>query len=183
MAKLNSGYNKRWSLDRHDVSHEVLEDMGVSLLDDDSSSSCSPTKIETIPQQQVTEALKRKECSPSPPPLVDTYHPHAGEDEEVSVDSFLLPKRKRIDGPPGLDGFSRLSDEIVLCIFKLLPKSTIAKCAQVSKRWKMLAYDEVLWKRLDLSGTCLKPTILGTVLLRGTQVLRLAKTEVDCCLN
>ena len=165
MAKLNSGF-KRWSLDRHDVSVEVLEDMGVSLLDDDSCSSTS-SKVVAITRR---EAVKRKDA-PSP------FKVDQSEDE-LSVDSFLLSKRKRIDGPLGLDAFSKLSDEVILCIFKLLPKSTVAKCAQVSKRWRRLSYDEFLWKRLDLSGISLKPTVLGTVLFRGTQALRLAKTEV-----
>lgn len=165
MAKLNQGYvaNKRWSLDRHDVSLEVLEDMGVSLLDDDSSSDCQQRESELEPPA-VTEKRKEPPISPLP--------------QEDWPDNFLLTKRKRVEGPPGADGFSRLSDEIILCVFRWLPKATIARCAQVSKRWKRLAYDEALWRRLDLSGVSLKPTVLGTVLMRGTQVLRLAKTEV-----
>lgn len=157
MAKLNQGYvaNKRWSLDRHDVSLEVLEDMGVSLLDDDSSSDCQQRESELEPPA-VTEKRKEPPISPLP--------------QEDWPDNFLLTKRKRVEGPPGADGFSRLSDEIILCVFRWLPKATIARCAQVSKRWKRLAYDEALWRRLDLSGVSLKPTVLGTVLMRGTQV-------------
>ena len=176
MAKLNSGF-KRWSLDCHDVSVEIMEDLGVSVLEDEESSkgSCSvedkPTpEVHLI--SKVPEPVKRKEpCSP-------IYIPMEFSEDDQSNDSFLISKRMRVEGPPGTDVFSRLSDEVVLCIFKWLPKSTVAKCAQVAKRWKRLAYDEVLWRRLDLSGTCLKSTILGTVLMRGTQVLRLAKTEV-----
>lgn len=171
MAKLNTSY-KRWSLDCHDVSTEILEDLGLSALGDDSSSN-SPVKGEPAVKKP-EHGIKRKECSPIQPSITSTDF---SEDDHTN-DSFLLSKRMRVEGPPGLDGFSRLSDEVILCILKWLPKSTIAKCAQVSKRWKRLAYDEALWKRIDLSGNCLKPTILGTVLLRGTQILRLAKTEV-----
>lgn len=171
MAQLNSSY-KRWSLDCHDVSVEILEDLGVSAIDDDSCSNNSSVK-QLVITKKPEQAVKRKaEFSPPPPALIDS----AGEEE--SSDNFLLSKRRRLEAPPGQYGFSKLSDEIILCVFKWLPKSTVAKCAQVSKRWKRLAYDEVLWRRLDLSGSCLKPTILGTVLLRGTQVLRLAKSEV-----
>ena len=173
MAKLNSGYNKRWSLDCHDVSTEIMEDLGVSVLEDEDSSSLDEKQLSEVLVSKVPEPVKRKEqCSP-------IYIPMEFSEDDQSNDSFLLSKRMRVEGPPGTDGFSRLSDEVVLCIFKWLPKSTVAKCAQVAKRWKRLAYDEVLWRRLDLSGTCLKPTILGTVLMRGTQVLRLAKTEVS----
>jgi len=171
MAKLNSSY-KRWSLDCHDVSVEILEDLGVSAIDDDSCSNNSSVK-QLVITKKPEQAVKRKaEFSPPTPALVDS----AGEEE--SSESFLLSKRRRLEAPPGQYGFSKLSDEIILCVFKWLPKSTVARCAQVSKRWKRLAYDEVLWRRLDLSGSCLKPTILGTVLLRGTQVLRLAKSEI-----
>lgn len=171
MAKLNTGY-KRWSLDCHDVSIEVMEDLGLSAMDDDSCSN--PSSVQEVITKPIEAAVKRKECSPLSMPLNSMEF----SEDDQSSDSFLLSKRMRVEGPPGVDGFSRLSDEVILNIFKWLPKSTVARCAQVSKRWKRLSYDEVLWRRLDLSGNCLKPTILGTVLLRGTQVLRLAKTEV-----
>lgn len=172
MAKLNTGY-KRWSLDCHDVSIEVMEDLGLSAMDDDSCSNPS-LKEEVISKPPEPVSNKRKECSPLAIPMI----PMEFSEDDQSSDSFLLSKRMRVEGPPGVDGFSRLSDEVILSIFKWLPKSTVARCAQVSKRWKRLSYDEILWRRLDLSGNCLKPTILGTVLMRGTQVLRLAKTEV-----
>ena len=103
MAKLNSSY-KRWSLDCHDVSVEMLEDMGVSLLEDDSCSNAS-SKLETVSKHPPTVGIKRKE---PPSPVVQS----TTEDDDESYDSFLLSKRKRIEGPPGLDGFSRLSDEM-----------------------------------------------------------------------
>jgi hypothetical protein len=173
MAKINTGF-KRWSLDCHDVSIEVMEDLGLSAMDDDSNSCSNPSMKEEVIPNIPEPAVKRKECSPIAASLATMEF----SEDDQSSDSFLLSKRMRMDGPPGIDGFSRLSDEVILSIFKWLPKATIAKCAQVSKRWKRLCYDEVLWRRLDLSGTCLKPTILGSVLLRGAHILRLAKTEV-----
>jgi len=186
MSQLNSSY-KRWSLDCHDVSVEILEDLGVSAIEDDSCSNNSSVKKLTVTNKPekldkfdkksdlLEQGVKRK-AEHSPIHFADS--PDDEEEEEDSNDSFSLCKRRRIEAPLGQYGFSKLSDEIMLCVFKWLPKSTVAKCAQVSKRWKRLSYDEVLWKRLDLSGSCLKPTILGTVLLRGTQVLRLAKSEI-----
>ena len=37
------------------------------------------------------------------------------------------------------DYWMSLSDEIILGIFKLLPKKSIVKCAQVCKHWQRLA--------------------------------------------
>ena len=69
-------------------------------------------------------------------------------------------------------------DEVILMIFKYLPKYMLARCAQVCKKWKRLAFDECLWRRLDLGNKCLKPGVVGRVILRGCQTLRLAKAEV-----
>ena len=40
------------------------------------------------------------------------------------------------------------------------------------------SFDETLWRRLDLSGKSLKPGVLGRVIQRGAQILRLSKAEV-----
>ena len=94
MAKLNSGF-KRWSLDCHDVSVEIMEDLGVSVLEDEESSkgSCSvedkPTpEVHLI--SKVPEPVKRKEpCSP-------IYIPMEFSEDDQSNDSFLISKRMRV---------------------------------------------------------------------------------------
>ncbi|XP_076307223.1 S-phase kinase-associated protein 2-like [Tachypleus tridentatus] len=50
--------------------------------------------------------------------------------------------------------------------------------AQVSKRWKRLAYDESLWKRIDLGKKHLQPGVLGKVIGRGVITMRLCMSEV-----
>ncbi|KFM71683.1 S-phase kinase-associated protein 2, partial [Stegodyphus mimosarum] len=63
--------------------------------------------------------------------------------------------------------FAKLSDEIILHIFKWLPKTILVKCSQVCKRWRNLSYDETLWRRFDLGRKFIKPGVLGTLLSRG----------------
>ena len=71
-----------------------------------------------------------------------------------------------------------MSDELILAVLRWLPKFMLARCAQVNQRWKRLAFDESLWRRLDLGGKTLKPGVVGRVILRGCIILRLAKAEV-----
>lgn len=71
-----------------------------------------------------------------------------------------------------------MSDELILAVFRWLPKFMLARCAQVCRRWKRLAFDESLWRRLDLGGKTLNPGVVGRVILRGSCILRLAKAEV-----
>lgn len=77
-----------------------------------------------------------------------------------------------------LDVFLKLSDEMVLMIFRWLPKNMLVRCSLVCKRWQRIAYDEVLWTRMDLGSRSLNPGSLGYVLIRGTIILRLAQAEV-----
>ncbi|XP_031558342.1 S-phase kinase-associated protein 2-like [Actinia tenebrosa] len=85
---------------------------------------------------------------------------------------------KRKENTEKLDPFTILSDEMILGIFKFLPRHTLSVCAQVSKQWQIFAYDESLWRCVDMAKTKLQPGILGSVLLRGVRVLRLASSMV-----
>lgn len=78
----------------------------------------------------------------------------------------------------GRDHFTTLSDEIILQIFKWLPKKTLIRCSCVCRRFNRCAKDESLWTRLDLGGRSLRAGALENVLTRGVVVLRLAQTEV-----
>nr|XP_029723559.1 S-phase kinase-associated protein 2 [Aedes albopictus]XP_029723565.1 LOW QUALITY PROTEIN: S-phase kinase-associated protein 2-like [Aedes albopictus] len=77
------------------------------------------------------------------------------------------------------DHFVRLSDEIILHIFRFLPKKTLIRCGQVSKRFNQVSLDETLWTRLDLSCRSLREGALGRVISRGTVILRLAQAHVS----
>jgi len=78
----------------------------------------------------------------------------------------------------GRDLFNSMSEEVVLSVFRWLPKSTLARCARVCKRWERLTGDDTLWKRLDLGLAAVPPGVLGTVLSRGCSILRLARATI-----
>eukprot|EP00794_Sanderia_malayensis_P008076 gene8076-8940_t len=77
------------------------------------------------------------------------------------------------------DDFRVLSDEIILRIFSFLRRKFLTRCAKVCKNWLRLAYDESLWKNVDLSNKILGPGVLGSILHRGTLHLKLKKTNID----
>ncbi|KAH8337296.1 hypothetical protein KR059_006045 [Drosophila kikkawai] len=79
----------------------------------------------------------------------------------------------------GINYFDRLSDEILLGIFKWLPKKTLLRMATVSKRFNRCSRDETLWTRLDLGLRTFRPGALEQIMRRGVQVLRLAQTTVQ----
>ena len=54
---------------------------------------------------------------------------------------------------PGTDLFNQMPAEVVLLVFRWLPKCTLARLARVCKRWLLLSQDESLWRRLDLSAS------------------------------
>lgn len=88
-----------------------------------------------------------------------------------------LPSKSRRQ-PKGTDIFNSMSEEVVLSVFRWLPKSTLARCARVCKRWLRLTADETLWRRLDLGLATVPPGVVGHVLARGCLVLRMARSSV-----
>ncbi|GBM92795.1 S-phase kinase-associated protein 2 [Araneus ventricosus] len=102
------------------------------------------------------------------------YHkPH-----KMCRDEFVLFRKQHLPQPSGIDHFSKISDEIILCIFQWLPKTTLVRCSQVCKRWRDLSYDESLWKRYDYGRKKIEPFVLEILLHRGVSILRLAMSEV-----
>ncbi|XP_013774923.1 S-phase kinase-associated protein 2-like [Limulus polyphemus] len=161
---------------------EILQDMGVSMLEDDLSlDSCH--EPESTPQN-VTNAQQRASCKAPRAPVAHSSINNQQVNTSLSspfsrvADDFVLFRRSRQEGSLGKDHFSQISDEIILQIFKWLPKYALARCAQVSKRWKGLAYDESLWKRVDLGKKHLQPGVLGMVIDRGVIIMRLCMSEV-----
>jgi len=86
-----------------------------------------------------------------------------------------LPRRAPAGGR---DLFNSMSEEVVLSVFRWLPKSTLARCARVCKRWERLTGDDTLWKRLDLGLAAVPAGVLGSVLSRGCSILRLARATI-----
>lgn len=94
-------------------------------------------------------------------------------------DSFFMYQRRDPRLYTGEDNFTKLSDEILLSIFKWLPKKTLNRCSLVNHRFHRVTQDESLWTRLDLAGKTIQPYALGRILLRGTIILRLAQSKVN----
>ncbi|XP_073966744.1 S-phase kinase-associated protein 2-like [Choristoneura fumiferana] len=80
---------------------------------------------------------------------------------------------------PGMDSFSVLSDEMMLSVFRWLPKRTLAHCMLVCKRWYRVACDETLWQRLDLGNKALNKNALGRIVARLPVIVRLAGSEIS----
>ncbi|CAG7833265.1 unnamed protein product [Allacma fusca] len=76
------------------------------------------------------------------------------------------------------DNFSMLPDEMVLRVFKWLPKQALGRVAQTCKRLKRLSEDETLWRRVDLQGRILNDGHLGVLLSRQPVFLRLARAQI-----
>ncbi|KAK0167573.1 hypothetical protein PV327_004952 [Microctonus hyperodae] len=94
------------------------------------------------------------------------------------IDQFYLFRRKKKNSFSGEDKFNKLSDEMVLMIFKWLPKKCLVRSMLVCKRWCQIACDEALWTRLDVGSKVLSGGTLGHILPRGVQILRLAQAEL-----
>ena len=87
------------------------------------------------------------------------------------------------DRKPGFDPskprwFEDLPDEVIVQIFSYLPKIVLSRCARTCKQFQRIAYDESLWKIVDLGVKCLSPGVIGHYLVRGTKVLRLAGSSI-----
>ncbi|XP_074109741.1 S-phase kinase-associated protein 2 isoform X1 [Cotesia typhae] len=95
------------------------------------------------------------------------------------ADQYYLYRRKKRPSIVGEDEFNKLSDEMVLMIFKWLPKKCLVRSMSVCRRWCQIARDEALWTRLDLSSKVLAEGTLGHILPRGVQILRLAQAELS----
>lgn len=77
------------------------------------------------------------------------------------------------------DNFSSLSDELILSVFQWIPKRYLVKCALASRRFCRLAFDEMLWKRLDLGGKKLAESTIHRLLDRGVMLIRLARADIE----
>lgn len=77
-----------------------------------------------------------------------------------------------------VDVFIKLSDEMVLSIFRWLPKRSLTRCSLVCKRWHQIASDEVLWTRFDLASRPIQSGSMVHILNRKPLILRLAQADI-----
>ena len=80
--------------------------------------------------------------------------------------------------PSGPNHFDKLSDEIIIQIFKWLPKHILSKLGIVSKRFNRLSFDDSFWRRLDLGTKTVPPGVPGLVMARGCVIFRAARATL-----
>eukprot|EP00128_Syssomonas_multiformis_P000635 Colp12_sorted_trinity150504_noHs@21399 len=74
----------------------------------------------------------------------------------------------------------RLSDEILLAIFKLLKRKHHVICAQVCKEWRRIAYDPSLWRAIQVNNWKTSFPYLQAVLeQRPPELLQLVHCKVE----
>ncbi|GAB6020856.1 F-box protein of unknown function [Chamberlinius hualienensis] len=76
------------------------------------------------------------------------------------------------------DYFADIADELILQIFQLLPRYNLKQCALTCKRWRRLAYDETLWKRVNLGAKNISTENVELIINRGAVALRLAQADI-----
>ncbi|CAG9856870.1 unnamed protein product [Phyllotreta striolata] len=90
----------------------------------------------------------------------------------------LIEKKPTIRPSDKTNYFDLLSDEVILYVFRWLPKSCLLDISLVCKRFNRLTNDESLWTRMECSNKILKQGELGKVLSKQVIVLRLAKSLI-----
>ncbi len=74
--------------------------------------------------------------------------------------------------------FDRLSDEMLLALFKWLSRHSLSRVAQACKRFGTVVADETFWRRVDLSNRRVPPGTVANMMVRKTSVLRAARTNI-----
>ncbi|XP_050314237.1 S-phase kinase-associated protein 2 isoform X2 [Anthonomus grandis grandis] len=92
--------------------------------------------------------------------------------------SNLMTSKPIIKPEDKMNYFDLLSDEVVLQIFRWIPKSNLRDIALTCSRFHRLSNDETLWTRMDVSNKHLDEGDLGLILSRQVIVLRLAKSTI-----
>ncbi|KAJ1522141.1 hypothetical protein ONE63_002452 [Megalurothrips usitatus] len=149
---------------------DVLMEMGLAMLDDDDEPLSAG--------DSQTAYLMHSPYNTAEIKLLSSVNEDVSSFADPFGDDFLVFRRQKSQGRTGEDHFSKLSDEIVLSVFRWLPKKTLKQCALVSRRWRNIARDEELWTRLDLGTKTLCPGNLADVLRRGVRILRLAQCDI-----
>ncbi|OWF38166.1 S-phase kinase-associated protein 2-like [Mizuhopecten yessoensis] len=176
-----------WSFNDNDTDH-LYKELGVGALSSESSSSDADSITELTPTVVKTNASQVVPGAPKilqPSQCLNTSGSERHGSLSLYVSSPVNYSRQKskcdisICDTQGIDYFGGLSDEIILAVFRWLPKFTLAKCSRVCHRWNRLVSDDSLWKRVDLSNKTIAKGTLGNILNRGVQLLRLTKSEVE----
>ncbi|CAH1973859.1 unnamed protein product [Acanthoscelides obtectus] len=178
----SSNESGRWSLHRGNANEEC--DNGVGRLDCDVEDLL--TDDDTIFCKQEPTAIDVSCVSMSPNTRSQQLSLLESSLTKDSLDKLtlgeydaLLVKKPVIRPNSKINYFDLLSDEIVLQIFKCLPKWYLRDMSFVCRRFNRLSKDESLWRRLDASNKHLYPGDLGQIISKQVIVLRLARSEIS----
>eukprot|EP00092_Neocalanus_flemingeri_P001387 GFUD01001480.1.p1 GENE.GFUD01001480.1~~GFUD01001480.1.p1 ORF type:complete len:248 (+),score=81.07 GFUD01001480.1:101-844(+) len=166
------------------VNEELLEEMGVNILSDNSN-SCDTAPPPPLVLQNKDQNILPPNASGSASSPLDTsnlsicsydgsssytappratslsHHTYAlAVDTSIPDEYFRYSNTTRdrvVQVKEARDLFNLMSDEVVLSVFRWLHKGTLARCALVCKRWYRLSSDESLWRRLDLGLATVPP--------------------------
>ncbi|XP_068609188.1 S-phase kinase-associated protein 2 [Brachionichthys hirsutus] len=124
------------------------------------------------------------ECTPTE--LIQQWSPGhkfqrvASKDKENDCNPFVLARRPRRRKEPG-SGVScdHLPDELLLRISFYLSLRDLLGMAAVCKRWHRMAFDEALWRSVDLEGLTHADAALQQVLRNGVRRLRCPRSFVE----
>ncbi|XP_035524471.1 S-phase kinase-associated protein 2 [Morone saxatilis] len=124
------------------------------------------------------------ECTPTE--LIQQWSPShkhqrlIGKGKENDGEQFVLARRSRRKKEP-TSGISwdQLPDELLLRILFYLPLQDLLRMSVVCKRWHRLAFDESLWRSVDLEGLTHMGPALQQVLKTRVRRLRCPRSFVE----
>ena len=72
-----------------------------------------------------------------------------------------------------------LPNEVLLKIFQYLTILELGKCAQVSKNFRIIAYDSTLWQKVSICSGPIPDNFIEQAMARGTKYLGLANVSAS----
>ncbi|XP_071952825.1 S-phase kinase-associated protein 2-like [Antedon mediterranea] len=155
------------------VQSELYKDLGVEVLkpslsddEEDSKSKSPPPSVHTASKQ-----VDVYDITSTPSPVRNfPVHDHTGQTCSCQRVKKAIPSKTI---------FKTLTDEVILSILKWLPIPSLLSCAGVCKRWRTLAYDDSLWRKINLTGYHFSSGTLGKVLERGCVAVKLAQASIE----
>ncbi|XP_017142944.1 S-phase kinase-associated protein 2 [Drosophila miranda] len=189
----SSGNNTILVDDMQQKLHALAQAKRSALGSDCSSNSNSPSKRTRNPLVAVScnnqcdsaaplnmQPSTSRQALRQPKKATPTPTPHLINSQQ-GKESFFVYRTPSMSAhiSSGINYFDKLSDEILLDIFKWLPKKALLRMATVSRRFNRCSRDETLWTRLDLGFRTLRPAALEQIVRRGVSVLRLAQAYIQ----
>ncbi|XP_025111094.1 S-phase kinase-associated protein 2-like isoform X2 [Pomacea canaliculata] len=183
-----------WGLDTSSTIN-MYSEMGVLPLvaaDDDNINNDNDaiegdnTGSLITPMIEIKDSMNQPLLPPAPRILVASQRDNCFLGKTVVItkltpgksDYQLFKRRTLVQESSAPDPFLNLSDEVILHVFRFLPRFVLCTCAQVCRRWSSLVNDESLWRRVDLGGRVIQAKHVSSLVNRGTSRLRLNGTEI-----